>query len=63
VPYFYNYGPSYYDDYYYDDSATVYADGGDAVARCASRYRSFDARTGTYNPGGGQPRRLCPYLR
>jgi hypothetical protein len=65
VPYYYDYG-GYYDDYY-DDDYYVYEDrgrgDGDAVARCASRYRSFDPRTGTYNPGGGRPRQLCPYLR
>ena len=61
MPYYYDYG--YYDDYYDDDYAVVYADEGDAVARCRARYRSFDARTGTYNPGGGRPRQLCPYLR
>ena len=60
VPYYY--GPDYYyDDYAYYDDGPSYGD--DAVARCAARYRSFDPRTGTYNPGGGKPRRICPYLR
>ena len=62
VPYYY--GPDYYyDDYAYYDDGPAYADDGDAVSRCAARYRSFDPRTGTYNPGGGKPRRICPYLR
>jgi len=26
---------------------------------CASKYRSFDPRSGTYQPYGGGPRRLC----
>ena len=34
----------------------------DAIARCASRFKSFNANTGTYvTSEGGQ--RLCPYLR
>lgn len=68
-PYFYNYGPAYYDDYYYDDGGyndTVYDDGGtvyadDDVARCAARYRSFDPATGTFLHNDGR-RKLCPYL-
>jgi hypothetical protein len=66
----YYYGGYYPDSYYYDDSydyddggdAVVYADDGDAVARCASRYRSFDASTGTYLNNDGN-RYICPYLR
>lgn len=63
VPY-YGYGSGYYyDDYaYYDDGPDVYVDDGDAVARCASRYRSFDPRTGTYLSSSGK-RKICPYLR
>ncbi len=34
----------------------------DAVARCASRFRSFRVDTGTYVTYGGEER-LCPYLR
>lgn len=34
----------------------------DAIARCASRFRSFNARTGTYITYDGEER-LCPYLR
>lgn len=68
VPYYGSYysDPYYYSDSYYyddgDDDAVVYANDGDAVARCASRYRSFDARTGTYLNNDGN-RYLCPYLR
>lgn len=62
--YYYDYGPSYYDDGYYedDDEAYVYADEGDAVARCEARYRSFDRRSGTFLANDGR-RKLCPYLR
>jgi hypothetical protein len=34
----------------------------DAIARCASRFRSFNAHTGTYITYEGEER-LCPYLR
>jgi hypothetical protein len=34
----------------------------DAVARCASRFRSFNVDTGTYITYDGEER-LCPYLR
>lgn len=34
----------------------------DAIARCASQFRSFNANTGTYVTYGGEER-LCPYLR
>ncbi len=34
----------------------------DDVARCASQFRSFNVRTGTYITYGGEER-LCPYLR
>lgn len=63
VPYYYDYGPSYYD--YYDDNdddAVVYSESGDAVARCEARYRSFDRRSGTFLSTNGT-RKLCPYLR
>jgi hypothetical protein len=67
VPYYYGGYGSYYDDYYYDDydddgGAAVYANDGDAVARCAARYRSFDRASGTFLSNSGQ-RKLCPYLR
>jgi hypothetical protein len=62
VPYYYDYGPSYYDYYDDDDDAVVYSDSGDAVARCEARYRSFDRRSGTFLTNSGQ-RKLCPYLR
>jgi len=69
VPYYYGgYYPDYYlDDGFYeyddgDDDAAVYAEGGDAVARCAARYRSFDRASGTFLTNSGQ-RKLCPYLR
>lgn len=67
APYYYGtWGPSYYDDYFYDDPVIVdepiasYDD--DAVERCEARYRSFDRRTGTFMTYGGE-RKLCPYLR
>jgi hypothetical protein len=31
--------------------------------RCDDRFRSFRWSDGTYQPYGGGPRRLCPYLR
>lgn len=34
----------------------------DDVARCASRFRSFNASSGTYTTYDGETR-LCPYLR
>lgn len=62
VPYYGYYGPSYYyDDFYEYDEPRVYVDD-DAVARCRARFRSFDARTGTYVTTSGK-RRVCPYLR
>ncbi len=35
----------------------------DARDRCAARYRSFRWSDGTFQPYGGGPRQLCPYLR
>jgi len=62
VPYYY-YDPAFYDYDYYDDD---YDDGavydGDAVERCAARYRSFDRASGTFLANDGR-RKLCPYLR
>ncbi|MEL6746780.1 MAG: BA14K family protein [Pseudomonadota bacterium] len=34
-----------------------------AIARCEDDYRSFRRSDGTFQPFGGGPRRLCPYLR
>ncbi|MGL6062348.1 MAG: BA14K family protein [Bradyrhizobium sp.] len=53
-----NYG--YYDDGYYDDSTVaVVPGGGDDVAYCEQRYRSYDRRSGTYLGYDGQ-RHPCP---
>lgn len=61
MPYYY--GPSYYyGDDYYDDDDDVAEYSGDAVARCQSRYRSFDPGSGTFLSNNGT-RKLCPYLR
>ncbi len=64
VPYYYGgyYPDAYYYDDDYDDDAVVYAESGDAVARCAARYRSFDRASGTFLSNDGK-RKLCPYLR
>ncbi len=35
----------------------------DRWERCDRRYRSFRWSDGTFQPYGGGPRRLCPYLR
>jgi hypothetical protein len=35
---------------------------GDAWQRCDDRYRSFRWSDGTFQPYGGGPRQLCPYL-
>jgi hypothetical protein len=58
----YYYGPSYYDDSYEYDDGDVAEYSGDAVTSCRSRYRSFDAATGTFLSNDGT-RKLCPYLR
>lgn len=34
-----------------------------AIAACERRYNSFRRSDGTYQPYGGRPRELCPYLR
>ncbi len=50
---------------YYETRPYASREGGygdDAVARCASRFRSFNPRTGTYVTYDGEER-LCPYLR
>lgn len=56
-PYYYSAPPAYY---YNPPAGADYED--DAVARCASQFRSFDVRTGTYTTYEGEVR-LCPYLR
>lgn len=61
------YGGGYYDDpYYYGDSyydepsvAVVPDSGGDSVAYCAQRYKSYDPASGTYLGYDGQ-RHPCP---
>ena len=46
---------------YYDHERPRYT-GGSAEERCAYRFRSFRYSDGTYQPYGGGPRELCPYL-
>jgi hypothetical protein len=63
-PYGYGYGyggPAYYDDQYVDDGAVAVAPapGGDDVAYCAQRYRSYDPGSGTYLGTDGL-RHPCP---
>ena len=36
--------------------------GGSSYDRCADRFRSFRYSDGTYQPYGGGPREVCPYL-
>jgi hypothetical protein len=60
----YPYGYPYYDDYYYEDYPTVtvapgVVGGGDDVAYCQRRFRSYDINTGTYLGYDGQ-RHPCP---
>lgn len=57
--YYDNYGPGYYDDDYYDAPAVTVAPGGDSVAYCQSRFKSYDVRTGTYLGYDGL-RHPCP---
>jgi hypothetical protein len=54
-------GPAYYDDGYVDDGAVAVAPdtGGDDVAYCRQRYRSYDPGSGTYLGNDGL-RHLCP---
>lgn len=75
---YYGYGPRYYYDdepvvtYRSTEPYVVrpapppvpHAQSGDpdAIAKCASRFRSFNANTGTYVTHDGE-QRLCPYLR
>jgi hypothetical protein len=61
-PYGYGYGgPAYYDDQYVDDGAVAVAPapGGDDVAYCVQRYRSYDPASGTYLGTDGL-RHPCP---
>jgi len=58
----YYYGDTYYYDDDYNDGPVVYAEDGDAVARCRARYQSFDPSDGTFLSTDGT-RKLCPYLR
>lgn len=57
-PYYYN----DYDPYYYDDDVTVgvaVPSGGDAVAYCERRFKSYDPASGTYLGYDGH-RHPCP---
>ena len=53
------YDQGYYDDGYVDDGAVTVAPGGDDVAYCRQRYRSYDVRSGTYLGNDGV-RHPCP---
>ena len=60
--YYYGDAPAqaYYDDQYYDDSATVAAvPEGDDAAYCIQRFRSYDPQSGTYLGSDGY-RHPCP---
>ena len=59
--YYDGYAPGYYDDQYYDDSAAVAVapEGGDDVAYCIQRFRSYDVQSGTYLGNDGL-RHACP---
>ena len=62
-PYGYGYygAPAYYDDQYVDEGAVAVAPapGGDDVAYCAQRFRSYDPASGTYLGSDGL-RHPCP---
>lgn len=60
-PYGYGYGPGYYYPApgYVVAPAPAYEGGGDAVAYCMQRYRSYDPRSGTYLNYDGN-RYPCP---
>jgi hypothetical protein len=60
-PGYYTPGPGYYDEGYVDDGAVAVetAPGGDDVAYCSQRYRSYDPRSGTYLGNDGL-RHPCP---
>jgi hypothetical protein len=55
------YAPGYYDNGYVDDGAVAVeaAPGGDDIAYCQQRYRSYDPRSGTYLGNDGL-RHPCP---
>jgi|SRR5271170_1953301 hypothetical protein len=56
------YAPGYYDDSGYDDGGVAVAPapaGGDAVAYCMQRFRSYDPASGSYLGNDGQ-RHPCP---
>ncbi len=57
---YYAYGPAYaYGPGYYEDDYVAVAPGGDAVAYCQQRFRSYDPRSGTYLGYDGR-RHPCP---
>lgn len=59
-------GGYYYDRPYYYRTRRYYGPRRvyrSAWRRCDRRYRSFRWSDGTFQPYGGGPRRLCPYLR
>jgi hypothetical protein len=59
---YYGGGPAYYDDQYVDDGAVAVAPdagGGDDVAYCTQRFRSYDPGSGTYLGNDGL-RHPCP---
>ena len=58
-PYYYGPGPYYYGPGPYYAPGPVYALGGDAVAYCMQRFKSYDASSGTYLGYDGL-RHPCP---
>jgi len=54
LPYYYDYGPYYYEPYTYETPYDA-----DAIAYCTRRFRSFDVRTMTYLGFDGL-RHPCP---
>lgn len=61
-PGYYDAGPGYYDDQYYDGGGVVAAapeSGGGDVAYCMQTYRSYDPQSGTYLGYDGY-RHPCP---
>ena len=63
APYYYGGGPYYANPYYAQGPGPGYYDdeggGGDAVAYCMQRYRSYDPRSGTFMGNDGY-RHPCP---
>jgi hypothetical protein len=51
--------PYYYGDEYADDGVVAVVPGGDTVASCRAKYRSYDVRSQTYLGYDGQ-RHPCP---